>query len=420
MCENGRLSIRRYWDPLASVGRHADLTDGDAEAALETLLSTAVRQRQIADVPLGAFLSGGIDSSLVVALMQEQSGTRVRTFTVRFENREFDEADHAAAVARHLGTDHTEQSCSGPELLSVVGRLPEMFDEPFGDSSAIPTHIVSAVARRHVTVALSGDGGDELFFGYPRYKYYADAQWALGLPAPVRRLAAAAASRLPTRRLRRMADVLGHDEADAYARFVTWIPQTDVLRIAGQPAEEAPLYQQMRSRLDSVEDDARPALLDLVSYLPDDILTKVDRASMAVGLEVRAPLLDHRVVEFALGLPFRFKRRDGTAKWLLRRLLAKRVPAALVNRPKMGFGVPLGDWLRGPLREQMDAYCRSEHFEDLGLDPRPIRDMWQRFVMGHPYRPDLIWQFFVLGAWARHIRTADHAAATRAHVNDAP
>ena len=183
----------------------------------------------------------------------------------------------------------------------------------------------------------------------------------------------------------------------------------DVVRAAGHRADrrtaskDAPMYRQMR--LDAVPDPDRPALLDLVTYLPDDILTKVDRASMAVSLEVRAPLVDHRVVEFALGLPLGFKRRDGTAKWLLRRMLDKRVPAALIDRPKMGFGVPLTAWLRGPLREQMDEYCRGGDFEDMGLEPRPIRKLWQQFAGGHPHRPDVIWQLFVLGAWSRRMMT---------------
>ncbi|MGE3956602.1 MAG: asparagine synthase (glutamine-hydrolyzing) [Vicinamibacterales bacterium] len=406
VCEHGQLSVRRYWDPLEHVDRHADLSDGDAEAALEGLLDTAVRQRQIADVPLGAFLSGGIDSSLIVALMQERSRTRVKTFTIRFEDPAFDEADHALAVARHLGTEHTEQMCTAADLLSVVDRIPAMFDEPFGDSSAIPTLLVSAAARSQVTVALSGDGGDELFFGYPRYASYANASWLLDLPRPVRLLGAAAARRLPGRRLRRAADVLSAADPDGYARFVAWTDQSDIRRLTGVDADDAPLYTELRQRLDRVPDIERPPLLDLVSYLTDDILTKVDRASMAVSLEVRAPLLDHRVVEFAVGLPMRLKRRDGRQKWLLRRLLAKRVPPSLTDRPKMGFGVPLETWLRGPLRERMTSYVDSSIFDDLGIDGRAVRTQWSAFTGGAPRRPDTIWQLFVLAAWADYCRPA--------------
>jgi asparagine synthase (glutamine-hydrolysing) len=401
VCEAGQVSLTRYWDPLTFAAPHPARTDVEAQAELEGLLRTAVRQRQIADVPLGAFLSGGIDSSVVVALMQEYSEAAVRTFTIRFADPEFNEADHAAAVARHLGTEHHEHLCDEAEMLSVVDKLPDIFDEPFGDSSAIPTYLVSQMARRHVTVALSGDGGDELFLGYPRYRYYADATRLLALPRAVRRLVAGAVSRAPLRRLRRIADVLRSDDPDAYARFITWFPPEDVKRISGGPATDATLYHDMLTRSGGVRRELRPGLLDLVSYLPDDILAKVDRVSMAVSLEVRAPLLDHRVVEFALGLPLHLKRRGGTMKWLLRSLLYKRVPRHLIERPKMGFGVPLTRWFHGALRARMDAYCESAALEDLGLDPAPIRGMWQEFKGGHYHRPDLLWQAFVLMAWSR-------------------
>lgn len=404
--ERGELSLQRYWDPLPFASAHAGIPDAAAEAGLEDRLGTAVRQRRIADVPLGAFLSGGVDSSLVVALMQEQATSPVQTFTIRFENQQFNEADDAAAVARHLGTDHHEETCSARRMLDAVDAIPRMYDEPFADSSAIPTHLVSAIARKHVTVALSGDGGDELFFGYPRYQHFADHGWALALPRPVRRSAAFVATRLPTRRLRRIADVLGDDTADQYARFVGWLPPDRVAEMTGAAPATAPLYADMLSRLDAVPRDERPPLLDLVSYLPDDILVKVDRASMAAGLEVRAPLLDHRVVEFALGLPPALKRRGGTTKWLLRQLLYKRVPRQLIERPKMGFGVPLADWFRGPLRERMDDYCAGSDLEDLGLDPGPVRRQWQGFVGGAPVRPDLLWQTFALVAWSREFRAA--------------
>jgi asparagine synthase (glutamine-hydrolysing) len=404
ICEPGRLSITRYWDPIAHASLQRELSDQDAEGELEALLATAVRQRQIADVPLGAFLSGGIDSSLVVALMSEQNSRPVQTFSIRFTNPEFNEADYAARVAQRCRTDHHEELCDEGQMLAIVDRLPEMFDEPFGDSSAIPTHLVSVVARHHVTVALSGDGGDELFFGYPRYWHHADASWALKLPRTTRRIAAAAARRAPARRVQRIADVLGHEGGDAYSRFITWFSPDVIAEMTGAPAPDAPLYRDALDRLDGIPRALGPGLLDLVSYLPDDILTKVDRASMATSLEVRAPLLDHRVVEFTLGLPFRFKRRGRVSKWLLRQLLYKRVPAALIERPKMGFGVPLRDWFKGPLRERMQDYVRSDGLADLGLDPTPIRAMWDEFARGRHHRPDLIWQVFVLVAWAREFK----------------
>jgi len=403
--EDGRTRVERYWDPVPFALRSTNVGD-DAADELETRLKLAVRQRMIADVPLGAFLSGGIDSSLVVALMQEQSASPVRTFTIRFDNPEFNEADHAAAVARHLKTDHYEQTCGGRDMLDVVDRLTAMYDEPFADSSAVPTYLVSKIARERVTVALSGDGGDELFFGYPRYRYHARAAWVLSLPRPVRRGAAAIASRLPRRRLRRIADVLRSDDRDLYGRFVSWWHPSEVEALTGAPAPEIPAYADALRRSSALGPDRRPGLLDLVSYLPEDILTKVDRASMAVSLEVRAPLLDHRVVELALGLPQAYKQRNGTTKWALRHLLYKRVPSAMVNRPKMGFGVPLVDWFRGPLQERMVDYLGSSDLADLGIDPEPVRAMWSAFLRGGPPRADLLWQMFTLAAWSRQSRAA--------------
>jgi len=412
--ESGRLRITRYWDPLPFVGANARATAADAERELEVRLSTAVRQRRIADVPLGAFLSGGIDSSLIVALMQEQSPTPVKTFTIRFDNPEFNEADHAAAVARHLGTEHHEQRCGAEQLLEVVDHLPDMFDEPFADSSAIPTYLVSSIARRHVTVSLSGDGGDEVFFGYPRYEHNAKRGWILALPRPLRRAVAHAAGRAPTRRMRRIGDVLADDEPDRYSRFVNWFRANDVARLTGAPAPVAPSYADVLARAGSIDAAELAPLLDLVSYLPDDILAKVDRASMAVSLEVRAPILDHRVVEYALGLPVNLKWRDGSTKWLLRRLLFKRVPRELIDRPKMGFGVPLADWFRGPLRERMSEYMAGPDLEDLGLDPRIMRDLWTDFVAGRSFRTDLLWLTFALVAWSRRFRSAEAPVRTLA------
>jgi asparagine synthase (glutamine-hydrolysing) len=412
LLEGGQFTTHRYWDPLEYALADKTRADDAAEAELESRLSTAVRQRLLADVPLGAFLSGGVDSSLVVALMQEQSATPVRTFTIRFDNPAFNEADHAAAVARHLGTEHHEQTCDERQMLAVVDRLPEMFDEPFADSSAVPTYLVSRVARERVTVALSGDGGDELFFGYPRYRFHSNASVVLGLPRPLRRTAAFAAARLPTRRLKRIADVLRSDEPDKYARFVTWWRPADIEKLTGHQALEAPLYAEVLARGAAIDRDDRPGLLDLVSYLPEDILTKVDRASMAVSLEVRAPLLDHRVVELALSLPSSLKRKGRSTKWPLRRLLYKRVPRALIDRPKMGFGVPMGDWFRGPLHDRMNSACTGPDLESVGIDPRPVRALWADFQSGRSHRTDLLWQMYMLAAWSRQCRTGAAAVAT--------
>ena len=404
LCEDGRVSVTRYWDPVPFSATRSSMSDAEAEGELDRRLATAVKQRMIADVPLGAFLSGGIDSSLVVALMNEHGARPVRTFSIRFDNPEYNEADHAAAVARHLQTDHYEQTCSERDMLAIVNRLPEMFDEPFADSSAIPTFLVSKIARNRVTVALSGDGGDELFLGYPRYRFHAIAAWALSLPGPVRRAAAIGAAQMPTRRLRRIADVLRSNEADQYVRFITWWSPEEIVMLTGRPPADAPSYADALARSRNMPADVRPGLLDLVSYLPDDILTKVDRASMAVGLEVRAPLLDHRIVELALGLPLSLKRRGRTTKWLLRKLLYRRVPRQLVDRPKMGFGVPLDDWFRGPLRESMNDYCSGSDLEELGIAAPPIRQLWTDFQSGRTHRSDRLWQIYALVAWSRRLR----------------
>jgi asparagine synthase (glutamine-hydrolysing) len=398
---DGRIEVHRYWDPLNAAARGCTEPPEQLEEQVESLLSDAVGLRMIADVPLGAFLSGGVDSSLIVALMQEQSARPVRTFSIRFANQRFNEAAHAAQVARHLGTDHHEQSCDEAALLAVVDRLPEMFDEPFADSSAVPTFVVSRMARQHVTVALSGDGGDESFFGYPRYRYHDVAAPVLKLPGPVRRAVAFASERMSSRRLHRVANVLRSDDDDQYARFISWCTQEEIAAVTGRESEDALLYSDMLNRSVQVPRPLRPTLLDLVSYLPEDILTKVDRASMATSLEVRAPLLDHRIVELALALPMSMKYRSGEMKRVLRRLLFKRVPRSLVDRPKQGFGVPLLDWFRGPLRERMDVYVAGDDLEELGVDPRPCRAAWAAFKTGRTHRADYLWQMFALVAWSR-------------------
>ncbi|HSS43990.1 MAG TPA: asparagine synthase (glutamine-hydrolyzing) [Thermoanaerobaculia bacterium] len=396
----GTLSVHRYWDPIGiALSGPREVSEDDAERELEELLKDSVRHRMIADVPLGAFLSGGIDSSLIVALMQEESRRPVRTFTIRFPNREFDEADDAAAVARHLRTEHSEESCTGAQMLSAVERLQDHFDEPFADSSAVPTYIVSQITRRHVTVALSGDGGDELFFGYPRYAAMGRARWLLGSPRPLRHALAAAASLVPRRRFRRAADILRQEDADRYARFVTLWNPGEIELLTGRAAVVNPVYTETQNRLEAIPPLERPPLIDLATYLPEDILTKVDRASMAASLEARAPLLDHRVVEMALRLPLDLKWRGGESKWLLRRILRKRVPRELIDRPKMGFGVPLSDWFRGPLRERMAEAIQGPILEQIGIHPRLPRQLWKAFLEGRSQRADLLWSLFAAAGW---------------------
>ncbi len=400
--ENGRLRVERYWDPVPiALGPRYDRGAEAAEADLGALLRDSVAGRMISDVPLGAFLSGGIDSSLVVALMQEQSATPVKTFTIRFDNPEHNEADHAAAVARHLGTEHFEETCGVSEMLDIVDVLPDFFDEPFADPSAIPTYLVSKITRRHVTVALSGDGGDELFFGYGRYERYAATRRLLEAPRFLRHALAGIAQSLPHPRFARAADALREDDPDGYARFISWWPDAEIRRLTGRPTPEGPSYVETLRRLGAMVPEERPPVLDLLTYLPDDILTKVDRASMAVGLEARAPLLDHRIVEFAMALPQSLKSSGGTSKWLLRKILYRKVPRELVERPKMGFGVPMADWLRGPLRDRMNRDLSSPELETLGIDAAVARAAWTEFLANGHRGPNLIWNLFSLIQWSK-------------------
>ncbi len=370
----GEPRISRFWDAraVARDGMQRPLEGGDVELTeqLETLLQDAVGRRMIADVPLGAFLSGGIDSSTVVALMQAARSGKVRTFSIGFDIAGYNEAPQAAAVARHLQTEHTELTVTSSQALDVIPKLPEWYDEPFADSSQIPTYLVSAMTRRHVTVALSGDGGDELFAGYNRYQLTQRFWGALSLlPRALRQGAAAALTAvspdrwtlllaaLPARlrppqvgdKIHKAADVLRLDGPDAiYRRLVShWEPA----EIMPQAREPQSLLNDPALTKEFPDLMARMQFLDLVTYLPDDILTKVDRASMAVALEARVPLLDHRVVEFCWRLPRHAKVRGNTSKWLLRQVLYRHVPPALIERPKMGFSIPLGEWLRGPLRD---------------------------------------------------------------------
>jgi asparagine synthase (glutamine-hydrolysing) len=379
--KDGNLRIESYWDPVEIASKpRTRMADEEATQRLETLLKDSVRRQMVADVPLGAFLSGGIDSSLVVALMQEQTSQQIKTFTIRFEDPEFNEADHAAAVASHLGTEHYEETCSTAQMLEIVSRLPDYFDEPFADASAIPTYLVSRVTRQRVTVALSGDGGDELFFGYHRYHNHA------------KRLAEISPENDPV------------DELQQYAHWhVSW-PDAEIKALLGRVAVKSPAHESMQRKLQLFPALERPPILDLVTYLPEQILTKVDRASMAASLEARAPFLDHRVVEFSLGLPLELKWRNREGKWLLRRLLYKRAPRQLVDRPKMGFSVPLAEWFRGGLREQISNDFAGTLLEELEIDPRPVRLLWRDLIAGKSDSVDLIWTLFALTSWARRWR----------------
>jgi asparagine synthase (glutamine-hydrolysing) len=405
---------------------HSQLMGDERAVAdeLHELLLDAVGLRLEADVPLGAFLSGGIDSSLVVALMQAQRRDPVRTFSIGFSEQGYDEAPYAKAVAAHLGTAHTELYVSPEEARGVIPLLPTMYDEPFADSSQIPTYLVSQLARRDVTVSLSGDGGDELFGGYTRYVLLEQLWSKLArVPMPLRLGAARAMTTVPTARwdaafrvarpllpsrarqehpgdkLHKLAASLGHSRPeDVYLQLVSlWHDPASVVLHGREP--RTPITDPTAG-LATAQPALRAMQLDAVTYLPDDILAKVDRAAMAVSLETRVPLLDHRVYEFAWRLPMSYRIRGGSGKHLLRQVLHRYVPAELVERPKMGCGVPIGSWLRGPLREWAEDLLSEERLRSQGLlDPAPIRAAWEAHAAGRVDEKYRLWAVLVLQAW---------------------
>ncbi|HEX7323840.1 MAG TPA: asparagine synthase (glutamine-hydrolyzing) [Rhodanobacteraceae bacterium] len=418
--------VHRYW----SVAGNADTdeprgqqTDAEAVEQLDALLRDAVALCMEADVPLGAFLSGGIDSSTVAALMQVQSSRPVQTYSIGFHEQAHDEAKYAREVARHLGTEHHELYVGAQDALDVIPTLPSLFDEPFSDSSQVPTVLLSKLARSQVTVALSGDGGDELFAGYSRYL------WALRLgrrldavPRPVRnRLAgslrahphlyamlAGGANRCLPRALRirnpgtkvgLLREMLQTSTIDArYLLMVShWFDPASIVLDAAEPATALSDFAHWPGLGHPVE---HMAYSDLIGYLPDDILVKVDRASMAVSLEARVPLLDHRVVEHAWRVPMHQKLRDGQGKWLLRQVLYQYVPRALIDRPKKGFSVPIDGWLRGPLRDWAEALLGERRLRDEGyFDPTPIRAMWEGHLAGRVREHHRLWDVLMFQAW---------------------
>jgi asparagine synthase (glutamine-hydrolysing) len=420
----GRVTRRRYWSAAdvaaRGVSRPLRLTDAEAVEQLSVLVSDAVKRQMLSDVPLGAFLSGGIDSSTVVGFMAAAGQGRVKTFSIGFPELGFDESREAAAVARHLGTDHTELIVTAPDALSVVPQLAEMYDEPFADSSQIPTHLVSKLTRQYVTVALSGDGGDELFGGYNRYRL-AEGMWRTlrRVPASVRRVAAQALDAVPMRlvdglaalaptrlrpaqpadKLRKLASVLALDEAGIYCRLVSQCENPAAL---SSHAAEHPMPSWTAGEVGVLPTSLdRMQLLDTLTYLPDDILQKVDRASMAVALEARPPLLDHRIVEFAWALPRHFKIRDGETKWLLRRVAERLVPRPLLERPKMGFGIPLADWLRGPLREWVEDLLQPARLGGGLLDIDAVQRLWADHLEGRRNFAYALWTVLMFEAWRR-------------------
>ena len=426
---DGKNRPKPYWSLKRAfeAGLAEPFAGSDEEAVerLDSLLQDAVRRRMISDVPLGAFLSGGIDSSTIVALMQAQSPRPVKTFSIGFYEEGYNEAPHAKAVAEHLGTEHTELYVTTDEALNVIPKLPFLYDEPFSDSSQIPTYLVSAITRRDVTVALSGDGGDELFGGYTRY-FIVNRLWkTIGwVPLPVRAYLGkvlndlgdsghsffqAAVDRIyptvrahrpPSNRLKIAAEVMGFDALpELYQRAVS---------LWSNPAELLPDARESRSFFDDPARRIRGMTpvrwmmyADLQSYHPDDILVKVDRASMGVSLEARVPMIDHRVVEFAAGLPIRFNVRNGKSKWLLRQVLYRYVPKALIERPKMGFGVPIGRWLNGSLRDWAEDLLSESRLRRKGVfQVEPITEKWREHKDGVRNWEAYLWNILMFEAWS--------------------
>lgn len=420
---DGHVRTTPYWS-LSDVaargqGDPLDVSDEAAQEAVESLLSDTVRRHMVADVPLGVFLSGGVDSSTVAALMQANSMQPVRTFSIGFREKGYDEAADAKRIAAHLGTEHTEFYVTPSEARAVIPRLHHIYDEPFADSSQVPTYLVSEMTRRHVTVALSGDGGDEVFAGYNRYgQGLALAKASRHLPRAIRSgLAAAITSvppgvwdrlfltlpermrpRLAGEKIHKLAAVLPKDRVGFYASLVAQCDDADALVLGTGNGQ---------MRLDDTMQPERFAdevswlqYLDTLHYLPDDILTKVDRASMAVSLEVRVPFLDHRLVELSWRLPLKFKQRSGTGKWLLRQIAYKYVPRDLLQRPKMGFGVPIDEWLRGPLKEWAGDLLSPASLGRAGLlDPVLIATKWHEHQAGRRNWQHALWNVLMLEAW---------------------
>ncbi len=417
-----------YWSMKAvAESGIADPFTGTAEGAalqLEQLLKGAIRGQMIADVPLGAFLSGGLDSSTVVALMQAQSSQPVRTFTIGFREEDYNEARHAKAVARHLGTDHTELYLTPEETMAAIPALPQLYDEPFADASQIPTFLLAQLTRRYVKVSLSGDGGDELFGGYTRY-FWGERIWKrIGwLPQALRVWLATACTKVssdswkiifeklspvlpaqinqrqPADKLQKLAEILSFESPEVmYQGLVSLWKTPGSLALGAREPLTALTDHRQWARLPHFLQ--RMMYLDAISYLPDDILVKVDRASMGVSLESRVPMLDHRVVEFAWRLPLSMKIRNGQGKWLLRKVLYKYVPRELIERPKMGFGIPIDTWLRKPLRDWAENLLDEGKLRLEGFfNSKPIREKWEEHLSGKRNWQYYLWVVLMFQAW---------------------
>jgi asparagine synthase (glutamine-hydrolysing) len=417
--QNKNIVETQFWDLrqiiLKGKSNLQKASPLEIQDQLETLMKDAVKRRMIADVPLGAFLSGGIDSSTVVALMQAQSSTPVKTFTIGFVEDQYNEAHYAKKVADHLKTEHYEHYLKAEEAFDIIPNLPEWFDEPFADSSQIPTYLVSKLARQHVTVSLSGDGGDELFAGYNRYKF-ANRMWGYlkYFPSPLKSALKKMIESLPPQRwnsllpflspllkiqnpgdkLHKLAKVLHFsDLQQLYENLISqWLPPANIF-LQGQ---DRFIWPQQEKKLNDIEN---MQFMDMLTYLPDDILAKVDRASMAVSLEARVPLLDHRLVEFIWSIPDHLKIHNGQTKWILRQILNKYVPSHLFERPKVGFGIPLGEWLQGPLKNWASELLTPEKLQINGFNANPILEQWNNHQKGYQNWQYSLWTVLMFQSW---------------------
>ncbi|NNE38129.1 MAG: asparagine synthase (glutamine-hydrolyzing), partial [Gammaproteobacteria bacterium] len=416
---SGQVSTQKYWDfdEIVSATPLSDTLHDETEQiqSLEALLNDAVKSRLVSDVPLGAFLSGGIDSSLVVALMQKNNTSRVKTFSIGFDDKKFNEADYAKQVASQLNTDHSEFYISAPELLDTIPLIPGIYDEPFADPSQIPTYLVSKITREHVTVALSGDGGDEVFAGYKRYRSAKQLNDVYGYLTPIGRGMLQALIRgisngqwnklLETFHVRhagdklyQLADLLSDSKSELYSHLVSHWYHPDQLVLDDHQDDQYSNRLIANRNLSGLIEQMQ--YIDTAGYLTDDILTKVDRASMAVSLETRVPILDHRVVEMAWQLPLSMKYRHGQGKWVLRQILNQYLPEELINRTKMGFSVPLASWLRGPLREWSEALIEKSRLDSEGyLNSTIVHEKWQQHQRGERNWQNQIWNVLMFQAW---------------------
>ncbi|MFD1020664.1 asparagine synthase (glutamine-hydrolyzing) [Thalassobacillus hwangdonensis] len=421
--------IHTYWDIDDVYERAAadrlDVSDNEAIELLEATLTRTVEGQMLSDVPLGAFLSGGIDSSTVVALMQKISSNPVKTYTIGYHNQAYNEADHARAVAAHLGTDHTELFLTEHETREIIPKLSRIYDEPFSDSSQIPTYLVSKLARTGVTVSLSGDGGDEVFGGYNRHVWAERIyeRYLRPIPPSVRKAISKGIQLIPPAKwditnailpksykqrflgykLHKFAKVFqAHDKETLYRMLITHWEEASSVVLMDEQVETFPILKGSFSSGNLTETIMK---LDLMNYLPDDILVKVDRASMHVGLESRTPFLDHRLIELAWRFPRSMKIRNGESKWLLRQVLYQYVPQELIERPKMGFGVPIGEWLRGPLKEWAYELLDEQKLNDEGyLDAVPILKKWEEHLSGKTEAQHELWDVLMFQMWLKEHR----------------